>query len=72
MDLGVTDSLRMLSAELDLEFGRYDFMLDDSGALAFLEVNANGQWVFLDITDKYGLLDCVVTWMKKSATSTLL
>lgn len=71
LDLGVTDSLRMLSAELDLEFGRYDFMLDDSGALAFLEVNANGQWVFLDITDKYGLLDCVVTWMKKSATSTL-
>lgn len=67
LDSGVEDSLRMLSTELDLDFGRYDFMLRDDGSLAFLEVNANGQWVFLDINDKYGLLDCVVHWMRKAA-----
>ncbi|MDA8679691.1 hypothetical protein N9L80_05230 [Luminiphilus sp.] len=67
LDSEVEDNLRILSAELDLEFGRYDFMLRDNGELAFLEVNANGQWVFLDINDKYGLLDWVVGWMRKSA-----
>ena len=65
LDSGVEGNLRKLSAELDLEFGRYDFMLCDDGTLSFLEVNANGQWVFLDIHDKYGLLNCVTDWLRE-------
>lgn len=42
LDSEVEDNLRILSVELDLEFGRYDFILRDNGELAFLEVNANG------------------------------
>jgi hypothetical protein len=57
-------SLNSLSEDLGVEFGRYDFMENSVKELEFLEFNANGQWVFLDITDRYGLLDCVVNWLK--------
>ena len=53
-----------LSQLLGVEFGRYDFMLNKDNELVFLELNANGQWVFLDIEDKYSLLDSVVEWLK--------
>ena len=35
-----------------------------SGELVFLELNATGQWVFLDIENKYGLLSHVVEWLR--------
>lgn len=61
-----TDSLLSLSAELGVEFGRFDFMAerDDLSKLFFLELNASGQWVFLDIENRYGLVDSVVSWLK--------
>ena len=43
-------------------------MLLENNELSFLEVNANGQWVFLDIMDQYGLLNCVIDWLKRSAS----
>jgi hypothetical protein len=56
----------LLSKELDVEFGRFDLMTNgDTEDLIFLEFNANGQWVFLDYHDKYGLLDTVVNWLRK-------
>ncbi len=33
------------------------------GELVFLEYNANGQWVFLDYQQKYGLLRSVVKYL---------
>lgn len=40
-------------------------MLDtETSELIFLEINATGQWVFLDIHNKYGLLDQVINWLK--------
>jgi len=60
-------SLIGLSQKLNIEFGRYDFMLDKDGTLIFLELNANGQWVFLDVEDKYFLLDTVVDWLKSKS-----
>ena len=53
-----------LSESIGVEFGRYDFLIDTSGNLLFLEFNANGQWVFLDVWNEYGLLDAVVGWIK--------
>lgn len=64
IDDTVKKSLIDLSGDLGVDFGRYDFMENTRGKLEFLEFNANGQWVFLDITDHYGLLDCVVDWLK--------
>ena len=44
---------------LKLKFGRLDFMINNS-EISFLEVNPNGQWAFLDLSDKYGLISKMV------------
>ncbi|AWW46165.1 hypothetical protein DPM18_04690 [Polynucleobacter paneuropaeus] len=49
-------------AELGVDWGRIDLMSTPDG-LIFLEFNANGQWVFLDYTGKYGLVDTVVEYL---------
>ena len=56
--------LANLNADLGIDWGRYDFMLDYQDEIHFLEFNANGQWVFLDFKEKYGLLDTVVDYLK--------
>lgn len=61
---GFKDKLARLNNDLGIEWGRYDFMLTTDGKIKFLEFNANGQWVFLDFYEKYGLLDCVVEYLK--------
>jgi hypothetical protein len=66
-DLSSDDEVNIfsLAADLDIEFGRFDFMTEgSSNELVFLEMNATGQWVFLDIKEKYGILDHVVNWLK--------
>ena len=59
-------NLKKFAQDLGLEFGRFDFMSDRSNLeeLYFLEVNASGQWVFLDIENRYGLLKAVTDWLK--------
>lgn len=60
-----TDRLLALSDGIGVEIGRYDFMIDKTdGELTFLEFNATGQWVFLDIHDQYGLVDTVTEWLQ--------
>lgn len=59
------DCIKALSDDLHIEFGRYDFLtVGDRNTLVFLELNAGGQWMFLDPSRKYGLLNCVVSWLK--------
>ena len=53
-----------LSVDIKAEIGRYDFLLSENGDLIFLEFNAGGQWVFLDVHDNYGILDAVVNWLR--------
>lgn len=69
LETAFIDKLKNISSDLGLEFGRYDFMENADGQLLFLEVNANGQWVFLDIKDEYGLLDSVVAWLKGTSST---
>jgi hypothetical protein len=57
-------SLLSLSSELGVDWGRYDFMLNDNGDLVFLEFNANGQFVFLDYWDKHGVMDAVIEYLR--------
>ena len=63
---GNAANLLGLAQELNLEFGRFDFMSAASNLeeLYFLEVNATGQWVFLDIENRYGLLKAVTDWLR--------
>lgn len=62
----INNAILSLSMELGVQFGRYDFMsIGDTEGLVFLEFNANGQWVFLDYHNKYGLLDCFIDWLNE-------
>jgi len=59
-----TEKVFNLSEELDVDWGRYDFMLSlDERELVFLEFNANGQWGFLDPLDEYGVFDQAVKYL---------
>lgn len=60
-----TKALLELSAELGVEWGRYDFMLGEEGELVFLEFNANGQFVFLDFWEKHGIMDAVIEYLER-------
>lgn len=51
-----------LCNDLGVDWGRMDLMRRDD-ELVFLEYNANGQWVFLDYQQKYGLLRSVVKYL---------
>jgi hypothetical protein len=57
------EKLLALSDRLGVDFGRYDFMMSLDEELVFLEFNANGQWVFLDFQDKFGIADAVVDYL---------
>ena len=53
------DSIRCFMIECNLRFGRLDFVT--AGEIKyFLEVNPNGQWAWLDLTGKHGLLAAMV------------
>jgi hypothetical protein len=55
--------------ELGVEWGRIDLMKRvNSDELLFLEMNMNGQWVFLDFENQYGLVNEVVEYLEKSMT----
>ena len=45
--------------DLGLKFGRLDFLLSET-SYSFLEVNPNGQWAWLDIENKNGLMEAMI------------
>jgi len=57
-DSKTEDLIRKLMDELNLSFGRIDF-LEYEGRLTFLEVNPNGQYAWIDINNKQGLISRV-------------
>jgi hypothetical protein len=48
--------------QIGVNWGRLDFLWTGS-KLVFLEYNANGQFLFLDPHDEFGILDCVVDYL---------
>ena len=57
-----SDAVAAFLLKLEVDWGRLDFMWTGS-KLVFLEYNANGQFVFLDLKNQFGLLDCVVEYL---------
>ena len=58
-----TTSILDFCRDLGVDWGRIDFLEQGDGKLIFLEYNANGQWVFLDYTQKYGLIEAVIEYL---------
>jgi hypothetical protein len=55
--------------KLGLHFGRLDFLLAED-VYHFLEVNPNGQWGWLDVEGKHGLLNKVIEEISPSTRCT--
>lgn len=53
--------------DMDISWGRIDF-LREGKTLKFLELNPNGQWVFLDPSNKTGLITEVVDYLMNGDT----
>jgi hypothetical protein len=61
-----TNAILNFCEDLTVDWGRIDFMEETDGKLIFLEYNANGQWAFLDYTQKYGLIEAVIEYLTDS------
>jgi len=57
------DQLRRLMELLGLTFGAIDLVQKTDGEFVFLEVNPNGQWVWLDRTLDMGISEAVAEWL---------
>jgi len=58
-------SVKGFTSHIRVEWGRLDLLRNMEGDLVFLEFNANGQFAFLDLDDKYGLLTNVSTYLNQ-------
>lgn len=56
-------SIQRLMASLDLRFGAIDFVLTPDGDYLFLEVNPNGQWLWLDDQLNFGISGKIAEWL---------
>lgn len=57
-------SIKDFLKEIGISWGRMDFLREE-GELKFLELNPNGQWVFLDPENKSGLLSAVAEYLQR-------
>lgn len=56
-------TFRQLMETLHLTFGAIDLIETPKGEYVFLEVNPNGQWLWLDNMLKLGISDAVADWL---------
>lgn len=59
----VEKASRHLMKELGLTFGAIDFIRTPDDRWIFLEVNPNGQWLWLDDMLGFGITDAVADWL---------
>lgn len=65
---GVENKARRLMQRLGLEFGALDFVRTPDGEYVFLEVNPNGQWLWLDDRLELGITAAIATWLGESSS----
>jgi D-alanine-D-alanine ligase-like ATP-grasp enzyme len=53
--------------DMEIDWGRADFLQVDN-ELIFLEINPNGQWVFLDSQNSIGLVSKVADYIMHGST----
>lgn len=67
LDVKTKDNLINMLKDMDIEWGRADF-LQVENELIFLEINPNGQWVFLDSQNTIGLVSEVADYIMHGST----
>lgn len=62
-------AIRDFMSRLNLTFGALDFVVTPEGELFFLEVNPNGQWLWLDDQLDLGISEAVAAWLANIPSS---
>lgn len=62
----ITDKCKKLMKRLNMEFGCFDFMVKDS-IFYFLEMNANGQWAWLEEITRCEISKNLISYLKNEA-----
>ena len=62
------ENIRKFTRDLNISWGRMDFLILE-GELVFLEINPNGQWVFLDPTNEFGVISAVANFFLHGETN---
>jgi hypothetical protein len=60
------NKVKQFISKIGVNWGRIDFLWTGAD-LVFLEYNANGQFMFLDEKDEYGLLDATVEYLSEKS-----
>jgi len=63
-----TEAIKNFTETLQISWGRMDFLLVDK-TLVFLEINPNGQWVFLDPKNESGVVSSVAEYFQNAETN---
>ncbi|MGA2260160.1 MAG: MvdC/MvdD family ATP grasp protein [Acidobacteriota bacterium] len=63
----VTSKLLSMMESLHLAFGAIDMIEKPDGTYVFLEINPNGQWLWLDDMLAFGISDAIAAWLTKGA-----
>jgi glutathione synthase/RimK-type ligase-like ATP-grasp enzyme len=58
----VQELLLALMSKLGLSFGAIDFIETPDNEFVFLEINPNGQWLWIDDQLQLGITDAIVNW----------
>ncbi len=58
----IVEKCRQLMGLLDMDFGCFDFMVKDS-VTYFLEMNANGQWAWLDAITQFEISKSLINYL---------
>lgn len=56
-----------LMCALDLQYGALDFVLTPDGRFLFLEINPNGQWLWLDDMLSLGITSAIAEWLAEES-----
>jgi glutathione synthase/RimK-type ligase-like ATP-grasp enzyme len=63
LPISLEDALHKMMKAFRLTFGAVDFILTPGGEYVFLEINPNGQWLWLDEILNLGISDAVAEWL---------
>jgi glutathione synthase/RimK-type ligase-like ATP-grasp enzyme len=63
----VERQVRHFMRRIGLEYGALDFVATPEGELIFLEVNPNGQWLWLDDQLAFGITNAIADWLAPKA-----
>jgi glutathione synthase/RimK-type ligase-like ATP-grasp enzyme len=63
LDLNLINNCMAFLKELDLNFGCFDFIVNENDDVFFLECNSNGQWLWIEEDTKMDISGAIAEWL---------